>query len=828
MKSRKQLRQEERLEAAKRQHKQEKKELQNIIRLTPDKKLTSSEKRRLEAAVKKARRDGRIPKTAQQTIPYKEMCRDGICVVNDRYFTKQIQFYDINYQLAQNEDKNQIFESYCDFLNYFDSSIHFQLSFLNQRADLEEYQKSIQIPEQNDAYDSIRREYSEMLKGQLAKGNNGLSKTKYITFGVEAESLKAAKPRLERIEADILANFKVLGAKARPLDGYERLSILHRMFHPADSSRFRFAWDAIWKTGLSSKDFIAPDSFSFKNGRTFQIGRTFGAVSFLQILAPELTDRMLADFLDLESSLVLTMHVRSIDQSEAIKTIKRKITDLDKMKIEEQKKAVRSGYDMEILPSDLMTYGTEAKTLLEDLQSRNERMFLVTVLVMNTAPSRQKLENNVFQAAGVAQKYNCALRRLDYQQEQGLASSLPLGLNRIEIQRGLTTSSTAIFVPFTTQELFMQGDALYYGLNALSNNLIMADRKKLKNPNGLILGTPGSGKSFSAKREITNAFLITTDDIAIIDPEDEYSSLVKRLGGQVIDISPVSEQYINPMDLTLNYSEDDNPLTLKSDFILSLMELIVGGKAGLEPVEKTIIDRCVHLVYRDYLQDPKPEKMPILGDLYRLLREQPEKEAQRLATALEIYVTGSLNVFNHQTNVEIKSRIVCYVIKKLGKQLKKFGMQVVQDQLWGRVSENREAHKSTRVYIDEMHLLLKEEQTAAYTVEIWKRFRKWGGIPTGLTQNVKDLLASREIENIFENSDFIYMLNQAGGDRQILAKQLNISPHQLSYVTNSNAGEGLLFYGNVIIPFIDHFPKGTELYSIMTTRPEDLAESANG
>ena len=802
--------------------------MRSTIHLTPDKKLTGSEKRRLEAAIKKAKRDGRLPKTAQQTIPYKEMCRDGICVVNDRYFTKQIQFYDINYQLAQNEDKNQIFESYCDFLNYFDSSIHFQLSFLNQRADLEEYQKSIQIPEQNDAYDSIRREYSEMLKGQLAQGNNGLSKTKYITFGVEAESLKAAKPRLERIEADILANFKVLGAKARPLDGYERLSILHRMFHPADSSRFRFAWDAIWKTGLSSKDFIAPDSFSFKSGRTFQIGRTFGAVSFLQILAPELTDRMLADFLDLESSLVLTMHVRSIDQSEAIKTIKRKITDLDKMKIEEQKKAVRSGYDMEILPSDLMTYGTEAKTLLEDLQSRNERMFLVTVLVMNTAPSRQKLENNVFQAAGVAQKYNCALRRLDYQQEQGLVSSLPLGLNRIEIQRGLTTSSTAIFVPFTTQELFMQGDALYYGLNALSNNLIMVDRKKLKNPNGLILGTPGSGKSFSAKREITNAFLITTDDIAIIDPEDEYSSLVKRLGGQVIDISPVSDQYINPMDLTLNYSEDDNPLTLKSDFILSLMELIVGGKAGLEPVEKTIIDRCVHLVYRDYLQDPKPEKMPILGDLYRLLREQPEKEAQRLATALEIYVTGSLNVFNHQTNVEIKSRIVCYVIKKLGKQLKKFGMQVVQDQLWGRVSENREAHKSTRVYIDEMHLLLKEEQTAAYTVEIWKRFRKWGGIPTGLTQNVKDLLASREIENIFENSDFIYMLNQAGGDRQILAKQLNISPHQLSYVTNSNAGEGLLFYGNVIIPFIDHFPKGTELYSIITTRLEDLAEPANG
>ena len=824
MKTKQQAKQARNLQAAKKELKKEKSDLKATLRLTPDAKLSSRDKRRLAASVSKAKRDGRLPKTAQQTIPYQEMCRDGICIIGDRYFTRQIQFYDVNYQLAQNEDKNLIFENYCDFLNYFDSSIKVQLSFLNQRADMEEYQKSIHIPEQADAFNGIRREYSGMLKGQLARGNNGLTKTKYITFGIEADSLKEAKPRLERIEADVLANFKVLGVRAHSLDGYERLAILHRMFHPADNQKFKFAWDAIWKTGLSSKDFIAPDSFTFKSGQYFQIGRTYGAVSFLQILAPELTDRMLADFLDLESSMVVTLHIQSIDQSAAIKNIKRKITDLDRMKIEEQKKAVRAGYDMDIIPSDLATFGSEAKTLLEDLQSRNERMFLVTMLVMNHAGTRQKLENNIFQAAGVAQKYNCALRRLDYQQEQGLMSSLPLGLNQISIQRGLTTSSTAIFVPFTTQELFMNGEALYYGLNALSNNLIMADRKKLKNPNGLILGTPGSGKSFSAKREITNAFLITPDDIAIIDPEQEYSPLVQRLGGQVIDISPASDQYINPMDLTLNYSEDDNPLTLKSDFILSLMELIVGGKSGLEPVEKTVVDRCVHMVYRDYLQDPRPEKMPVLGDLYELLRKQPEQEAQRLATALEIYVTGSLNVFNHQTNVEIKSRIVCYVIKNLGKQLKKFGMQVVQDQVWGRVSENREAHKSTRLYIDEMHLLLREEQTAAYTVEIWKRFRKWGGIPTGITQNVKDLLASREIANIFENSDFIYMLNQAGGDRQILAKQLNISPHQLGYVTNSNAGEGLLFYGNVIIPFVDHFPKDTELYSIMTTRPEDLAE----
>ena len=323
---------------------------------------------------------------------------------------------------------------------------------------------------------------------------------------------------------------------------------------------------------------------------------------------------------------------------------------------------------------------------------------------------------------------------------------------------------------------------------------------------------------------MSNVFFVTDDDIIICDPESEYGALVNRLHGQVIRISPTSTDYINPMDLNLDYSDDENPLSLKSDFILSICELIVGGKEGLQPIEKTIIDRCVRLVYRDYLNDPKPENMPILEDLYDELRKQEEKEAQYLATALEIYVTGSLNVFNHRSNIDINNRIVSFDIKELGKQLKKIGMLVVQDAVWNRVTINREEHKSTWYYIDEMHLLLKEEQTAAYTVEIWKRFRKWGGIPTGITQNVKDLLSSREVENIFENSDFVYMLNQAAGDRQILAKQLNISPHQLSYVTHSGEGEGLLFYGNTIIPFVDHFPKNTELYGIMTTKLQEVAK----
>ncbi|MCQ4711028.1 ATP-binding protein [[Clostridium] innocuum] len=784
-------------------------------------KLTRAERRQIEAAIARAKRQDKKQKSAQDSIPFQRMFPDGICRVTDSYYTKTVQFQDINYQLNQNEDKTAIFDGWCDFLNYFDSSVRFQLSFVNMSANKDNYARYITISPQGDDFDSIRLEYTQMLQNQLARGNNGLIKTKYLTFGVEADGLKAAKPRLERIETDILNNFKRLGVAAEPMNGMERLRLLHGMLHMDEQEPFRFSWDWLAPSGLSVKDFIAPSSFEFRTGRSFGVGRRIGCASFLQILAPELNDRMLADFLDMESSLIVSMHVQSVDQVKAIKTIKRKITDLQKMTIEEQKKAVRAGYDMDIIPSDLATYGTEAKKLLQDLQSRNERMFLLTFIVVNTAGSRQQLDNNVFQAASIAQKYNCQLTRLDFRQEEGLMSSLPLGLNQIEIQRGLTTSSVAIFIPFTTQELFQDGkEALYCGLNALSNNLIMVDRKRLKNPNGLILGTPGSGKSFAAKREIANVFLVTDDDIIICDPEAEYGPLVERLHGQVIKISPTSPHYINPMDLNLNYSDDENPLSLKSDFILSLCELIVGGKDGLMPVEKTIIDRCVRMVYRDYLSDPVPENMPILEDLYNELRRQEEKEAQYIATALEIYVSGSLNVFNHRTNINIENRIVSFDIKELGKQLKKIGMLIVQDAVWNRVTVNREAHKSTRYYIDEMHLLLREEQTAAYTVEIWKRFRKWGGIPTGITQNVKDLLSSREVENIFENSDFILMLNQASGDRQILAKQLNISPHQLSYVTHSGEGEGLLFYGNVILPFVDRFPRG-ELYDLLTTKPQE-------
>ena len=785
-------------------------------------KLTKAEKKQLTALMQQARQQGCGPHSAQDTIPYQRMWPDGVCLTDDTHYTKTIQFQDINYQLAQNEDKTAIFEGWCDFLNYFDPSISVQFSFLDLAIGMESFEQSVFIPLKGDEFDAIREEYAAMLQNQLAKGNNGLTKTKYITFGIDADNYRTAKLRLERIELDILNNFKRLGAQAASLDGKERLALMHAMFHMDTQEPFRFDWKWLAPSGLSTKDFIAPSSFEFKDTRMFRMGKKYAAVSFLQILAPELEDRMLAEFLNMESSLVVSMHIKSLDQTEAIKTIKRRITDLDKSKIEEQKKAVRAGYDMDIIPSDLATYGTAAKALLQELQSRNERMFQLTFLVLNTADTKRQLDNILLQAKGIAQQNNCALVPLDFQQEGGMVACLPLGKNPIEIHRELTTSATAIFVPFTTQELFQtEGHPIYVGLNALSNNIIMVDRLFLKTPNGIILGTPGSGKSFCAKQEISSVILLTDDDVMICDPEGEYYPLIERFNGQVIRISPTSTDYINPMDLNLNYSDDDNPLSLKSDFILSLCELVVGGRDGLQPIEKTVIDRAVRLIYQPFLNDPVPEKLPILGDLYNALLNMEEKEAHHIATALEIYVSGSLNLFNHRTNVDINNRLVCYDIKELGKQLKKLGMLVVQDQVWGRVTANRDAGKYTRYFIDEFHLLLREEQTATYSVEIWKRFRKWGGVPTGITQNVKDLLASRDIENILENSDYIVMLNQAPGDRQVLAQKLNISPHQLSHVTQVGAGEGLLFYGNVILPFVNRFPKDMELYRIMSTKPSD-------
>ena len=765
--------------------------------------------------------------SAQQTIPYLVMHPDGVCQLPGGLYTKTVEYEDINYSVASTEDQTAIFGGWSSFLNYFDSSLPFQLSFINRRSRSRSKYK-VNIPPAQDDFDSIRAEFTSMLKNQIAKSNNGIERSKYITFGLPADGIAEARPRLERVEADVTGNLKRLGVPSVPMDGQARLALLHGQMHPGNREPFRFSWQDIPKTGLGTKDYIAPDSFDFRQSRTFRVGQYWGAASYLQILASELSDKLLAEILELDAEMTVTMHIQTVDQLKAIKTIKGKISDIGKMKVEEQRKAVRAGYDPDILPPDLITFSKDAAELLADLQSRNERMFLLTFTVINIAPTRQRLENDVFTVGGIAQKYNCALKRLDWQQEQGFVSSLALGYNEVEIQRGMTTSSTAIFIPFMTRELRMAGPSLYYGMNALSHNVIMADRKKLKSANGLYLGSTGSGKSFAAKREIINVFLaIPKDRIIIVDPMGEYVPLVRRLGNQaqIIEISPDSPNHLNPMDVELNMTAGESPLSMKADFLLSLCELVVGGKDGLQPIEKTVIDRCVRLVYREQALGIATGKTPLLQDLYEELLKQPEPEARRVATALELYCTGSLNLFNHPTNVKTDKRVVCIVLKNMGENLRKIAMHITNEFVSQAVDANFHNGVSTWCYFDEFHILLRDALTASYFVAVWKMLRKKGCVPSALTQNVKDLLASREIEAILDNTDFMILLSQAQSDRAILAKQLGISEHQLSYITHSNSGEGLLFYGDVTIPFVDRFPRG-EIYNLLTTRPEDLKNEA--
>mgnify|MGYP003369745207 CR=1 FL=1 len=757
--------------------------------------------------------------STQKMLSFDEIFKNGICKIGDTY-SKTVRFFDINYLLANNEDKTTIFTNYCEFLNYFNEKIKVQLTFLNQKTTNSEILDKIHIKKQNDDINYLRDEYYQMLKNQLEKGNNGIVKLKYLTFSVDGQNYKKAKQTLERIELDVINNFKTMGVFAESLNGYERLELLHSILN--ENEDFCFDYKMVAETGLTTKDFVAP-MCSKNNKDNLEIDKEICSTFYMQILVNEMEDRILADLTEIDKKLIVNIHLTPFEQLSAIKIAQKKKLEVLAQKTNQQQKAFANGYDMDILPIGLEESINETTSLLENLKSRNEHLFLATILVTTFGKNKNQLEDINKQIQGVVQKHSCSLKLLKYQQEQALNSSLPLGKNLIKINRSLITSSTAIFVPFTTEELMIESkESLYYGLNALSNNIILADRKELKNPNGLVLGTPGSGKSFLAKREISNIMLTTNDDILISDPENEFSPLVKAFGGQVVNISPNSKDYINIMDINLNYSDDDSPLSLKSDFLLAFFEQIYSSKQGLSPIEKSIIDRCVKLVYQKYISEPKEENMPVLIDLYNLIKAQNEVEAKNLSVALELYVTGNFNYFNNRTNVNLDNRLVSFNIKELGSSLKKVGMLVVQDVIWNKITKNRNLKIATWTYMDEIHLQLKEKQTANYTIENWKRQRKYGGIPTGLTQNVKDFLASPEIASIFENSDFICMLNQGGGDREILANYLNISPTQLSYITDSQVGSGLLKYGGILIPFMDKFPKDTNLYKLMTTKPNEI------
>lgn len=605
--------------------------------------LTFVERRRLaelKHMLAGTNKNAEKPTTAQKTITFQKMYRDGICQVTSGFYTKMVEFYDINYDLLEIEDKGEILEEYSRLINYFDPSIKFELFLFNRQVNEQTLIDQFDIPLQADDFDDIREEYTQMLKKQAAKGNNGIIKSKYLIFGIESKGFKEARAKLVSIEADVIKNLTNLGTHAKSLDGKERLRILHEYFNQDTMEPFRFSFKELAESGKSVKDYIAPPGFDFRYPSRFKAGKMYGSVHYLDIIAPKFDDELLKKLLDLDANLTITMHMQTMDPVKAIKMLKGALTNIQKMKIEEQKKAVRSGYDMDILPTDIITYEKDTLDLLDDLNSSNQKMVKMTFLLTCYGRNKRELENITQRVSGIIQQANCNLRCMQYLQEQGLMASAPIGCNDTGIERDLTTKSTAILVPFCTQELFMPAPAIYYGLNALSNNMIMADRKRLRTPNGVILGTPGSGKSFSAKREILSCFLMTKDDIVVCDPEGEYFALVGALHGQVVRLATNSKDYLNPMDIQLSHKGDKEALKLKSDFIITLCDLIAGGKNGLENDEKGIIDECIRHIYDAYFENPVPENMPILEDLYNALLEHKNKKAERIANSLVLYVHG--------------------------------------------------------------------------------------------------------------------------------------------------------------------------------------------
>lgn len=794
-------------------------------------KLDKETKRELERMVKKAKLKGDIPESAQDTIPYKIPYPDGIFESADGYYTQTMAFDDITYQMLDNEPKNMLFERWRRLINIFDPDIHFQWNYGNMEIDKKEYAKEFTLYPQDDNYNAFRKEYSEMLVNQFAKGTNNLKKERYLTYGIHAVDYKTAKTKLTKISKLLEKHFKKLGSRCRVMDGYERLELLFRIFHPATTEKLLWNFDMPINTGLSSKDFIAPSSFSFKSSpelnatKYFRTGDRVGAVSFLKVLSNEMDDRVISDILSINSNVWISVHSDAIPRETALRLAKDNIATIQAMIINEQKSASAGGYDMySSLPPEFEILKDDGEDLYHDLQRHDEQLFNTTITIMQTAATRKELEDNIFELSRLLPP-ECPLVRLDNRQEQGYMSSLPLGNNSIKNQRTFKTTDLAIFIPFTTKELYTP-KGQYYGMNSLSNNVIMVNKKVLVNPNSLVFGMPGFGKTFFVKRELLDIFLKTEDDQMIIDPEGEYGNLVKLLGGQVIKIALNSPTYINPMEIDLftrnKEDKEYDPIAAKINFVVSMCELILGKNRHLGENETAVIDEACQNVYQHFAEDPSPEKMPILEDLYNELRDmRGEKQAigLDLSIALGRYVKGSLSYFNHRSNTDINARLVCFDLKEMDSNQQDLSMLIIQEAIWDRVKVNRQRGKWTWVDIDEFHLLLRNKLTASYCVEIYKRFRKWGGIICGITQNIKDLFQSPQIQNILDTTNFIAMLNQSGDDAALLAEHLDLSSEEEEYIKSGEPGKGLLWVENIKVPFEDDFPKNTICYKVMTTKP---------
>ena len=788
----------------------------------PNDEMSTQMLREYAKAMHKAQKEGkRAPKSAAESIPFESMEEDGLMALGNKKYSIMLEFSDKNYIQVDEPEQKDIWSEWCMLLNSLDLEATYQMVFFNRKKDVEYLARHLEMEAKDSENKVIVNELNQFQKNILKTGNKGIDKSRYFVITFSAPYFKAkgkAKEIKERVVDEFMDKLEV---EARMLNGYERLSVLFLMLNPYKDEKFIFNWDAVKNGGISEKEQITNHAFEFgKRPDRFMLGSKVGTVSYLKLSASQISDRMLCSFLDLDCELTVSIHFTPINQEKALKYSKMLVSNLQKMKIDEQKQAARQGYGMENISPQLKRDIEAAEKLLDDVSKNDEKMFLVTITFVQVADSMQELERNFNKARAIANEQTCELIRLEHQQEDGFFTSLPLGKNIVNIDRQLTTTSLGVFLPFKIKELFQFKDSICMGYNKITGHIIMADVKTLANPNTLVLGTPGRGKSFIVKLMMIMIYMKLRDDIFICDPEGEYHPLVRLLKGQRIRLAQGSKEYINPLHIDPDCDFSSDPIGNKCQLIMSIYEQILGsGKIGA--YERSILDRCTHNIYKKFLITKKVEDLPILEDLYDELGRQKEETADYLRTSLEVYVHGSLNYFNHRNNVDINNRVVCFDIKDLGDQLKSFAMLVVQETVWGRVTLNRSKGNYTRYFIDEFHLLLKEPQTAIYSKEMWKRFRKWGGIPVGITQNVSDLLLSPEIQSIFYNSDCYILLGQASGDADVLKESLKLSNEQYKTILTRNRGEGLFIFGNTILPFVARIDENTKLYKTITTKVDE-------
>ena len=772
----------------------------------------------LQTVLKRDRERYKIPRSVQDAIPIRRIWPDGIFCFGSTY-SKTIRFSDINYAIASKEDKTAMFLGWSELLNALDAGSVTKITINNKRVDRQDFERTILLPTQGDGLDGYRREYNDMLTGKVTDASNSVVQERYLTLAAHRKDIGEARTFFDRVSGEVSRRLSVLGSHGEELDAGQRLRVLHDFYRAGDETPFAFDMKRAMRWGRSFKDAICPDSLEYKKDH-FVMGDKYGRVLFLKEYASYIKDAMVGELTGLDRTMMLSIDVIPVPTDEAVREMQNRLLGVETNVTNWQRRQNSNQNFSAVVPYDLEQQRKETREMLDDLTTRDQRMFYAVVTLVHLADSKQQLDSDTKTLQSIARTHLCQLTTLHWQQAEGLDTALPLGLRRIDALRTLITESLAVLMPFKAQEIRHRHGA-YYGQNSISRDLILADRWELLNANGFVLGVSGSGKSFTAKREMAALALSTQDDIIVIDPEAEYRPLIEGLGGQVIEISATSPNHINAMDMEQGYGDGENPVVLKSEFLLSLCEQLMGA-GQLSAREKSIIDRCAAQCYRDYLRRGCRGAAPTLQDFHAELLRQPEEEARDVALAIELFTQGSLNTFAKPTNVDTDARILCYDIRDLGRQLLPVGMLVVLDSIFNRILRNRAQGRSTWVYIDEIYLLFQHEYSANFLFTLWKRVRKYRACCTGITQNVDDLLQSHTARTMLANSEFLVMLNQAATDRAELARLLNISDNQLSYITNVEPGRGLIKCGSAIVPFQDDFPRHTRLYQLMTTKASDL------